>query len=275
MKKKILLTGGTGFLGSHLARSFLEQGHSVSILTRPTSSFRRLQDVKNKINFISSIGDLSENYNCFLPLATCYGRNNESTEEIWSTNKKFPLQILEKIVHPELKIILAGTSLPKDFNDYSESKWAFFEKIKHLNTVHFLLEHFYGPSDNSFIGHLLRCFEDNQPELDLTIGEQSRDFLYYRDAVEAFSLALNINEFPLGNIPVGSGEQHSIRDMVLTVKKFFPLCKTKLNWGKIPYRPNEVMQSKADLSLLKKIGWSPRFSLTAGLNDFLSTLPPT
>ena len=68
---------------------------------------------------------------------------------------------------------------------------------------------------------------------------------------------------------IGSGNVVSIKELVLLIKELTKNTNTKLNFGKIPYRENELMLSKADISGLVKLGWQPKFTLTEGLTEYI------
>ena len=139
--------------------------------------------------------------------------------------------------------------------------------------MNIVLEHFYGPGDDEtkFVSWVIKSCRQNVPELRLTAGDQKRDFIYINDVIEAYLLLLyktanaraDYHEFELG-----SGKSVNIRQFVEMIHR---LCgsNTRLNFGAIPYRPNEIMESKADISALEKLGWRPSTSLEQGLCDTL------
>ena len=269
MTKNVLLTGGTGFLGSHLAKKLQSLGHKVSLYTRVGSSHKRLEPHAHDFKYITSLDDLEANYDFLFHLATCYGRNGESDNEICAVNKDLATNIVSRIFHDSLEIFLAGTSCPPELNTYSKMKWELFEELQKYDPKHILIEHFYGPEDNSFIGFVVKMLRKNTPEIDFTEGTQKRDFIYYKDVIDAFIFLFENPGKLTGNIPLGQGKEFQIREVVEKIKAFFPAASTKFNWGVIPFRDNEVMSSIADLSILKKAGWEPKFSLETGLSDFL------
>ena len=84
MKKRILITGVTGFLGSYLAKRLLSVGYEVVALKRKSSPLRRVESISSNITFFD-VEDLDYDdlffkcgkINTIIHTATCYGRNNE------------------------------------------------------------------------------------------------------------------------------------------------------------------------------------------------------
>ncbi len=279
----ILLTGATGFLGSCLLRALLKAGHQVSVLKRSKSSLDRIVDLVPHVRAwdidragIKQALDPDFNIDTVVHVATCYGRHGESESEVFQANLAFPLELLTTAVESGVvNFINTDTSLSKNLNPYALSKKQFMEwgtlvanqgKISFVNIE---LEHFYGPGDDSskFTTHVIKSCLENVPELKLTAGEQKRDFIYIDDVVEAYLLLL---EKTPRRIPVfqeyglGSGEAVTIREFVEMVHSITE-SKTVLNFGVLPYRENEIMESQADINALKALGWSAKVGLRDGL----------
>jgi nucleoside-diphosphate-sugar epimerase len=130
----------------------------------------------------------------------------------------------------------------------------------------------YGPSDDpsKFTTHVLNTCHRNEPTLKLTPGEQKRDFIYIDDVVSAYSTLIEQRTklSIVVDIEVGSGIAPTIREFVLSIHKL-TASKTELQFGALPYRPNEPMYLKADISQMKSLGWQPKFNLELGLRRTL------
>lgn len=283
--KTVLITGATGFLGSSLSISLINQGYEVIALKRKSSSLIRLKSVLNKIKLF----DIEEinfpfffkknpNIDYIVHTATSYGRNNETPIEIFEANTSFPLRLLDAACIANVtKFVNTDTILDKYLNLYSLSKnhlleWGKFYSMR--NKIHFVnmkLEHFYGPGDDDskFTTNVVKSCILNKPVLNLTKGEQKRDFIFIDDVVEAYLLVLNANiknsKTFFVEYEVGSGNSISVRDFVNKVH-MLTNSKTQLNFGAIPYREGEIMNSNTNIFKLKKLGWNCRYNLDDGLN---------
>ncbi|MFH1819665.1 MAG: NAD-dependent epimerase/dehydratase family protein [Pseudomonadota bacterium] len=279
---KILLTGATGFLGSHLAKHFIALGHEVVGLRRPTSSMHRLTALENKISWHlidelwASTDKILAGVDAIVHTAASYGRNNESLAEVINTNIAFPLRLLDVASASGIDAFInTDSALPRAFNAYSLSKAQFADWGKHFTErngttfINFLLDHMYGPGDDptKFSDYVIEACLNNQPELRLTPGEQKRDFIFIDDVIAAYDAVLGC----IGNglhgyhdIPLGSGHAISIREFVDTVHELAG-SSAQLCYGAIPYRANEIMLSVADTRKLQALGWTCHYSLEAGL----------
>lgn len=283
MSKRILLTGATGYLGSHLARALLEAGHSIVALKRQTSSLRRLAPILPRITLLDVDGlDLRALFkehgkiDAVIHTATSYGRNGESASQIADANLNFPLKLMDAAITAQIPVFLnTDTALDKFLNAYSLSKTQFaewgqhFARQKKIRFLNLRLEHFYGAGDDDtkFTTHVIKSCLMNVPELKLTLGEQRRDFVYIDDVVAAYLLLLERQEsLPdwFVEFDVGSGEAVTIREFVEMVHRLTK-SSTHLNFGAHPYRQGEVMLSQADTESLRMLGWRCGHTLEQGL----------
>ena len=95
------------------------------------------------------------------------------------------------------------------------------------------------------------------------------------DAVSAFrAIVDNIDKFKDGytEVDLGSGVSISIKHLVKKIKKITNNQVTCLEFGAIEYRSNEIMNSKANINLLKSLGWSPKINLDKGLHVTVNSL---
>ena len=169
--------------------------------------------------------------------------------------------------------INTDTVLDRYTSIYSLTKKQFTDWLKHrqneIKIVNMPLEHFYGPEcpDTNFISLMAKRLLANEPEIALTKGEPQRNFVYFTDLIEAYKLVVNKLEGLQGNFnefEVSTTELISIRELMLTLKTLTG-SSTTLNFGAIPYRPNELMKSEVDNSAMIALGWKPKVNITEGL----------
>ncbi len=280
MNKSILLTGATGFLGSHILKKLLATNYKIIILKRSFSNtFRIENDLKNlKIYNLDEINlekIFEENeIDIVLHTATQYGRKQESIVDIVESNLMLPLKLLSlSQVYNVKTFINTDTLLDKRISSYALSKKQFRNWLQfysnNMTCINVSLEHFFGPKDDStkFVTYIIKSLIEEVEKLDLTAGEQERDFIYIDDVVEAFIVIIqNINnQNGFYEYEIGSGVNIKIKDFILKTADILENTTTKLNFGALPYRENEVMRSHVNLTEIYKLGWSPKNNFVDGL----------
>jgi nucleoside-diphosphate-sugar epimerase len=288
MKATILITGGTGFLGSHLICALLKQDHEIILLKRPFSNIQRIAQLLPYVKIYDA--DLQKidkiffenNINIVIHTACCYGRRNESLSSILAANTSYGIKILECAMCHKVEVFInTDTIFDKYFSPYTLSKRQFVEWLNFfsndIKVINMKLEHMYGPNDDNkkFVTWLLQQFKENVREIKLTSGIQKRDFIYISDVVSAYLTVINhyfeLNHF--NEFEVGTGNSMPVRDFVEEMEKQYkeryPECESVLNFGAMPYRKNENMNVAVNISMLKKINWIPEMDYTAGIKKLL------
>ena len=107
MSNNVLITGGSGYLGSKVALKLLNLGFNVSLILRPTSSLDRLGSYAKEFNIIKphsyiDIQNLAKiiHPEVIIHTACCYGRNGENALQISDTNYRFGVQLICKAFSP-------------------------------------------------------------------------------------------------------------------------------------------------------------------------------
>jgi len=290
---RILLTGATGYFGSHLVHALLEHGHEIAILKRTASNLKRIEDVLDSLSMfdlnkdsLDEIFSQFHNIDVVMHVATCYGRNDEAPFEVFKANTFFPMELLDVALQHNVSVFIntdsyfsTGKVRYEYLPSYSLSKKQFAEwgrLCSYDGSIQFInirLEHLYGPEDSSskFTSWIVQQCLNNVDVIPLTKGEQIRDFIYVDDAADAYVWLLDsLDHFNKGSsdISLGSGVAVSIKSFV---KKVYELSSStsELRFGDLEYRENEIMYSCADSKKLREVGWEPMTSMEDGIKNII------
>ena len=281
MKKKFLVTGATGFIGSNLCRKLLNNNFEVHILIRKNSKFDYLEDIENKLQkyvWDNSIENLSKylkvnQIDCIFHLAAFVKTEHEmnDVENLLNSNILFGTEILEAMKYSNTKLIINTGTYWQHYNSeeynpvdlYAATKEAFEKIIKYyveaenIRCVTLKLFDTYGENDRRpKLINLLNKFADEGKELDMSLGEQKLDLVHVDVVTDSFLKAYEILEKSedIKNeiFGVSSGKQISLREIVENFEKETGK-KLKINWGTRPYRKREVMKPITTLKNIVEI----------------------
>ena len=290
-EKIVLITGGTGFIGSHLASRLLEDDCSVHLVVRSDPSPQQVAGLKNRahihthdgstqglINIVTSVKPQS-----VFHLASLFIAEHASSdlESLVTSNILFGAQLLEAMkVANVRRLINTGTSWQHFHSDherpscfYAATKRMFQDLLDFysdaygLQAITLKLSDTYGAGDTRRkLFWLLRNTSTTGEVLAMSAGEQEIDLVYIDDVVEAFICAerrLASAELARHEIfAVSSGKATRLRDVV---DLYIRISGRKLliNWGARPYRSREVMQVSTVIPGIP--GWAPTVDLMDGL----------
>ena len=284
----ILLTGATGFLGSYLLEALLKQNYKVVILKRSTSDTWRIESLLSQVKSydIDKVAVekafAEQRIDAVIHTACHYGRNGDAITEVVQTNLMFGLQLLDACLKFNTDTFFnTDTLLQKHLNIYTLSKKQFVEWLQQasdkIQVVNLKLEHMYGSKDDKtkFVSWVTGQLADNVAEIQLTAGEQERDFIYIDDVVSAYLITLEKIQTlpPFSEYDVGTGQLTTVKSFLQKLKNIYiaknGAVETQLNFGALAYREGEMMSVEVDNSRLIVLGWQAKITLEQGLEKIL------
>ena len=289
--KTVLVTGATGFLGSHICKKFISKNYNVLAYRRPTSDHSKLSGVNERVSWY----DISDGYekpfrdgkriDCVIHLATNYGRGASELVDQIEANLVFPIKIMElSRKYGVSQFINTSSFIVKGLGHYdflqgyalSKAQCSQWSKMyaQHFEVVDVILEHVYGDNDNpdKFIPMVITRLLDDSEYIDFTEGEQLRDFVYAGDVATAYEVIVNQSKAGqpgYKEVDIGSGHLSSIKKLVCEIEGIID-SGTALRFGALPYRDNEIMSSKCDDSMFDHYDWKAETSLLDGLRKTIA-----
>lgn len=289
--KNVIITGATGFVGSHLCKKLFELGYNVHIISRHSSSYENLKALKNKINIFkydNNIDGLIEYFrnieaDVVFHLASLFisEHRSEDIDTLIDSNLKFGTHILEAMLKSNTKkFVNTGTSWQhyenKEYNPvnlYAATKKAFEDVIDFYVEAHnfkvITLKLFdtYGENDSrGKLINLLGKFSRERKKLKMSPGEQKIDLVYIDDVVNAFISAYQLfkeESIKHNKYAVSSGREIELKKLIKMYKEITG-NEVLVEWGGRPYRQREVMELWRNYNNLPN--WEANITLEEGIN---------
>ena len=295
---KYVVTGGAGFIGSHLIEKLVKQGDVVTVLDNlNTGKIENLKSVSKKINFVQNdirdfevLRSLMENVDGVFHQAAMasvqdsfripekfHDVNVNGTENIFKIAKEFGI----KVVYASSSSVYGDTSIlpttesdeKRPINPYAKTK---LEKDKlaeqyaknGLKVIGLRYFNVFGPRQSKEYAGVIKLFleriQQGLPPLVNGDGLQIRDFVYVDDAVNANILSMESDiDFEFFNI--GTGTTISILDLANIIIKFSGLKIKPIHRSALP---GDVRATQADITKVKTmLKWRP----TTSIQDWLKS----
>lgn len=287
----VLITGGTGFIGSNLMKRLIDEGLNVHIIVRPRSELMQINEIVNLIHlhiYDGSIESLLEIFELSQPtivlhLASLFlaQHSPKDVAPIIQSNLVFATQLVEAmVINKVYKLINTGTSWQhyenKNYSPvclYAATKQAFevilqfYLETTPLQAITLKLFDSYGANDpRKKLFSLLEKVANQQEILEMSPGNQKLNLVYIEDIIDAYCIAINRLMTGLDSshesYAVGSNVQLELKEVVCIYEEEIG-CKLPIAWGGRPYREREVMETW-DRGIAIE-GWHPQVSLREGI----------
>ena len=300
----IFITGGSGFLGSHLTKFLINQGNDITIFDNFSNSDLKTSPIDNKLKIIqgdildfSKLSKSMKNIECVIHLAAQISVKDsiDNPENTLKINVSGTQNLLESCLENKISNIIAASSAavfgnqsvmplteesPKNpISPYGKSKLIMEEKISKFSKMHnlnsIILRFFnlYGVGQSpQYAGVITKFLENIKNNTNLMIygkGEQTRDFIHVNDAVAAFDLAIKNIDGKTGKIyNVGRGHSTTILKLAQSIlnisRKDLKIIHKSELDGDIIHSLTSIDRITADLDFI------PKISLEKGLKQFFN-----
>jgi len=291
-KMKILITGGAGFIGSHVTEVLINKGHEIIVVDNLNrGKLQNLSNIKNKIRFLNIniidfelMKEIISKVDIVFHLAAvsrvmpsienpelCFKTNVQGTEIISRLCSIFNKKLIfssSREVYGTAEYIPVDEKHPTNSeNPYGTSKICgekiieAYSKCYGLRYAILRLSNVFGARDFDRVIPIFIEKALKNDELIVFGGGQILDFVYINDVVKSFIKILDVNENIIVNI--GSGNGTNIFDIAETIKK---ITKSESKLTIKEKRKGEVEKFIANIERSEKIlNWMPKITLEEGI----------
>ncbi|MBI2979878.1 MAG: SDR family oxidoreductase [Chloroflexi bacterium] len=301
-QKRVVITGGAGFIGSNLAKELAKGGYNVIILDdlstgkkgniKPILKDERVEFHQGSVTNFSLLRELLRDVDYVFHLAAIPSvpRSIENPQASHDVNMTGTLNVLlaardnsvGKVIYASSCSVYGDTPvlpkredmLPNPQSPYAVAKLAgeyycrVFQQVYGLPTVCLRYFNVYGSGQDAnsqyaaVIPLFIKRVSEGKPPIVFGDGEQTRDFTFVKDVVAATILAAEGRFTGIANI--GAGVQSSINQLAQLI---ISLMQSKLKPIYESSRQGDIMHSLADISRARAFGYDPKCSLEEGLGQ--------
>jgi len=294
MKKNILITGATGYIGKHLLKRLVEEKNKVTVLVRKTSNLSLIKDLQSQIYIhqynsdFDSIDELFNNkkFDYVLHLASIsnYDHKSENIDDMIDSNIKLGTFILEAMKKHGCKYFINTSTYWQNYQNqnyqpncfYAATKKAFEDIIdfycisQEIKAISLKLYDVYGYNDhrNKLLNYLFTK-SSNKKTTKLTAGEQKLYMVFIDDVIDAYQLAMNlIINHDQGHAIYGiyGKEKYSLKQ-IIDIAQEIANKKFNIKFGARDYNQFQIMDSYGFNKLPQ---WDAKISLKEGIKIILN-----
>ena len=292
---KIVITGGTGFIGQHTVRKLHEEGHDLLLLVRKkTEMFKDLDRITYTKCDISKSKTYQKRVEEFIPDAAIHlaweGIPDWNSLELCIKNLNMSLTLMKTLAKIGCKTFISSGSCweygldqgemneeksIKEKNMYTATKHSFHIIGKQIAKQHSMkltwlrIFYAYGPGQRcgALIPTLITALHKGEKP-DIQNTRNKTDFVYVKDVANAFAMIIKKAETE-GTFNIGSGKATSNYDIITKVYK---ACGKQVDISKTEPSPNDL-NFWADISKIKQdVGWEPKTPLDEGIKQTIKQM---
>lgn len=291
MANKCIITGATGYIGSHVLKYLLSKGWDIHIIADHKFGYDNIKDVLSQIDVFEYSGDVnslcdyfkSVNADVVFHLAAAVITNYipEQVPVLVQSNIQFGTEVLEAMKVSTTRMVVGTGSYWQNYNSdgynpvdlYAATKEAFEQIIQyyvdahHFKAVTLKLFDVYGEDDTRpKIWNVLREIAGTERSLDVSPGEQLLDLVHISDVSTAYECAfeyLKTIDAPCREVfGVFTGDRMTLKEAIQTFE-YYSTKTIKVNFGGKKYKDREVMSPISSLPIVP--GWKPQVDPRKGL----------
>ena len=290
MTKKCIITGATGYIGSHVLKYLLSKGWDIYVVADPKFGFAAIEDVCPKINILEYDGNINSLIQYFqtinadvvfhLAAAVITNYKPEQVPLLIQSNVQFGTEVLEAMKASSTRMIVSTGSYWQNYNSdnynpvdlYAATKEA-FEKIVQLYVDAFNFRHVnlrlfdvYGEDDKRpKLWNILRKIAGTDEVLDVSPGEQMLDMVHISDVCTAYEATYqHMSEYvEIKNETYGvmTGNQLPLKSIIALFEQKMGK-KINVHFGGRAYKEREVMVPCKHYNVLPN--WNPKIDVLDG-----------
>lgn len=308
---KYLVTGGAGFIGSNLVETLVLNhnevvvvddlsmgkianikkfiGRGVTFYEKSITDFLFMQKLlkKEKFDYIVLLGAVASVADSINRPKETHEVNLEANVNIFETIRVEKLSIKKILFASSAAIYGNNPDLPKKesslvdpltpyaIDKFASERYAInYGKLYGLPTVATRFFNVYGPKQNpespysGVLSIIHNCLLNDSKFTVFGDGEQTRDFTYVKDVVKALLLMLNEKTALHDVYNVATGKRTTLNE---DIRAFEKAMGKKLEIEYFPARTGDIKDSYADITKLSSLGFTPEYSIEAGLNEYVKS----
>ncbi len=274
----VLVTGGSGFIGSHLIERLTELGHSVVVFDSRKPAHKDVAFVSGDIRDRDSVFRAISGVDVVFHLAAIADARSTNDDLLYETNFIGSKNVFEAASSVGAKVVFASTcavygngDIPareespcKPASQYGKSKLR-AEKIVPEGSFIARLFNVYGPNSRSVVTEFCKKAPEYEDVIVFGTGNRTRDYIYIDDVIDALILGVEHD----GIYNVGTDKEHTAMN-ILDIIKNITGVQAHIKHTSDP--PNDIIRSRADTTKLMGLGWKPRVELRDGIRRVLDSV---